>query len=272
MLSWQQIVENYITRHSDLIRRVTIPLRERFNIQYFTYHRIDLKGNYTVLVDRPEWAEHYIEKKFYLQDPYLRHPDIYQSGFCIMEQHGSEEFRKQLLQDSKGIFNLDQGITLIEKQADGVEFFGFGANKAASSLDKLYLNRSWVLQSFASHFKQELNKILLRMQAEAGNLVHLKGADFYTNQPIHPDIRLSVLVEYLADLGKQTHKLALLSTRERECIKHFLLGKSSRETGQALNLSPRTVEFYFENIKNKWGCLNKREILSIAKQFESILP
>lgn len=271
MLSWQQIVENYIIRHSNLICRVTAPLRERFNIQYFTYHRINKKGKYTVLVDRPDWAEHYVEEKFYLLDPYLRHPDVYQSGFCLIEQHGSEEYRQKILKDGKEIFNLDQGITLIKKQADYVEFFGFAANKAASQLEKLYLNHSWVLHSFADHFKQELKSVLLRMEAEAGGLAHLKGMDFYTNQPINPDICSDVLENYIKDLGRGSNKIACLSVREKECIQHLLLGRSARETGYYLNLSPRTVEFYFENIKNKWNCSSKREILSQAKQFESMI-
>jgi len=271
MLSWQQIVENYIIRHSSLICRATAPLRERFNIQYFTYHRIDRKGKYTVLVDRPDWAEHYVEEKFYLNDPYLRHPDVYQSGFCLIEQHGSEEHLKKILKDGKEIFNLDQGITLIQKQADCVEFFGFAANKATSLLDKLYLNHPWVLQSFANHFKQELQSILFRMEAEAGSLTQLKGEDFYTKQLIRPDICSDVLSDYLKDLAKGNSKIALLSSRERECIQHLLLGRSARETGCYLKLSPRTIEFYFENIKNKWGCSSKREILSLAKQFESVI-
>lgn len=185
----------------------------------------------------------------FLYYPYLRHPDVYQSGFCLIEQHGPEEHLEKILKDGKEIFNLDQGVTLIEKQTDCVEFFGFAANKTTSLLDKLYLNHPWVLQSFANHFKQEVKSILFRMEAEAGSLAQLKGKDFYTNQPIHPDICSDVLADYLKDLAKGNSKIALLSSRERESIQHLLLGRSARETGYYLNLSPRTIEFYFENIR-----------------------
>ncbi len=272
MLNWKQIVQDYIIKHSNKIRQVTRPLRDRLQIQYFTYHRIDRAGKYTVLVDRPDWAEHYVEEKFYLEDPYLRHPDIYKSGFCLIENHGSEEYRKRILKDGKEIFNLDQGVILIEKTVDSVEFFGFSGNKADCSLDKLYLNHPWVLKSFAGHFKKELNRILSQMEQEADTLPHLKGTDFYSKQLIHPDIQSATLLDYLKDLGRESEilKIGSLSKRERQCVKHLIQGKTAKETAYLLKLSHRTIEFYFENIKNKLSCSTKQEILSLARTFEDL--
>lgn len=273
MLNWKEIVQKYIIKHSDKIRQVTLPLRERFQIQYFTYHRIDKTGKYTVLVDRPDWAEHYVEEQFYLQDPYLRHPDLYESGFCLIENHGSEEYKQRILKDGKEIFNLDQGVILIQKNADSsVEFFGFSGNKASCSLDKLYLNHPWVLKSFAGHFKKELKPLLLQMEGEADILQHLKGNDFYSNQLIRPDIHSEIIFNYLKDLGKESEimKIGLLSKRERQCIQLLLKGKSAKETANFLQLSHRTIEFYFENIKNKLCCTSKQEIFAIGKDFEEL--
>ena len=52
-----------------------------------------------------------------------------------------------------------------------------------------------------------------------------------------------------------------LSKREKECLKLFLKGKTAQETASLLNISRRTVETYFENIKDKLGCFTKAEIL-----------
>jgi DNA-binding CsgD family transcriptional regulator len=273
MLSWQEIIQKYIIKHSDKIRQTTKTLRERFQIQYFTYHRIDKTGKYTVLVDRPDWAEHYVQEKFYIEDPYLRHPDFYESGFCLIENHGSEEHRQRILKDGKEIFNLDQGVILIQKNNDSsVEFFGYSANKASSSLDKLYLNHPWILKSFAGYFKKELKSVLVRMEAEANTLPHLKGNDFYSNQLLQPDIHSKEILKYLKDIGKESEmmKFGLLSKRELECIKLLLKGKSARESAVILKLSPRTIEFYFDNIKDKLSCNSKQEIFSIGKNFEEL--
>ena len=271
MLNWKGIVQNYIIKYSDKIRRVTRPLRDHLGVGYFTYHRIDKEGKYTVLVDRPDWAEHYVNEQFFLEDPYLRHPDVYQSGLCLIEAHGSEGYKNRVLKTGKERFNLDLCIILIKKGQGCVEFFGFAADRKSSSLERLYLNHSGLLYSFASHFKKELNPILFQMAGEASALHALKGKDFHCNAPIHPEVSRDALLACLESLGEDTAiiKAGLLSARERQCIKLLLVGCSAKETAVSLNLSRRTVEFYFENIKNKLSCSNKQEIFFMAKQFEA---
>lgn len=55
--------------------------------------------------------------------------------------------------------------------------------------------------------------------------------------------------------------ISQLSRRERECLELLLKGNSAKQTGRALNLSPRTIESYIEAIKRKFDCRTKLEIL-----------
>jgi DNA-binding CsgD family transcriptional regulator len=56
-------------------------------------------------------------------------------------------------------------------------------------------------------------------------------------------------------------KLITLSKREAECLEGLALGKSMKEIGKLLDLSPRTIEFYLNNIKDKTGIRSKEEII-----------
>jgi DNA-binding NarL/FixJ family response regulator len=57
-----------------------------------------------------------------------------------------------------------------------------------------------------------------------------------------------------------------LSSQETKCAKHILTGLTAKEIGRQLELSPRTVESYIENIKIKLLCQNKTQlILVLAK-------
>ena len=273
MLSWQEIVQNYIIKHSSQIRKTTQPLRDHFGISYFTYHRIDNNGKYTVLVDRPDWAEHYVSEQIFLNDPYLRHPSVYRSGISSIQNHGSEEYKEQVLKAGKKILHMDLTAILIQKKESCVEFFGFAGNRKTSSLENLYLNRSQLLTSFAFHFKRELGFIMTQMEEEAGSLRDLKGEDFICSQPLCPDVASSNLLAYYRDLGRKgrkTKKAEKLSLRERQCLKLLIESKTAKETANVLGLSRRTVEFYFENIKNKFSCWSKQEVLQIAKTLEDI--
>lgn len=63
--------------------------------------------------------------------------------------------------------------------------------------------------------------------------------------------------------------LATLSSQERECLKHLLQGKTAKETASLMNLSFRTVEYYFENVKNKLQCFYKRELIPFSRLLEA---
>lgn len=71
------------------------------------------------------------------------------------------------------------------------------------------------------------------------------------------------------DLEKHIKMASILSPRERACLKFFLQGKTSKETAKELFLSFRTIEYYFENIKDKLNCSTKRELYLLARIFEA---
>ncbi len=52
-----------------------------------------------------------------------------------------------------------------------------------------------------------------------------------------------------------------LSTRQVECISYAMAGYTAKEIAIDLGLSPRTVEHYFDLIKDKYNCTSKRELM-----------
>lgn len=55
----------------------------------------------------------------------------------------------------------------------------------------------------------------------------------------------------------------------------FLIrGKSSKSIARKMSISYRTVEFHIDNIKTKFGCRSKSELISVAIQlgYLSIIP
>ena len=54
------------------------------------------------------------------------------------------------------------------------------------------------------------------------------------------------------------------SRREAECMVEFLRGKKVNMVAEILSLSPRTIEFYLKNMKNKLGCKTKYELINLV--------
>ena len=48
-------------------------------------------------------------------------------------------------------------------------------------------------------------------------------------------------------------------------------GKTAKEIAKVLNLSPRTIEFYVEQLKAKWDCRKTTELVSKILQAGNIL-
>lgn len=78
--------------------------------------------------------------------------------------------------------------------------------------------------------------------------------------------------ELLKQLGleKYVERASKLSKRERQCLHFLLQGKTIKEIAAYLSLSPRTVEYYFNNIKDKLDCWNKGELFSAAQILEKL--
>ncbi len=61
-------------------------------------------------------------------------------------------------------------------------------------------------------------------------------------------------------IGKETNNI-YLSKRQIECAKLLLQGMKVKQIAAYLNLSPRTIETYLDNIKIKLNCQNRTELI-----------
>ncbi len=55
-----------------------------------------------------------------------------------------------------------------------------------------------------------------------------------------------------------------LTPREFDCLQVLGEGKTIKEIARDMELSPRTVEFYLKNLKEKFGCKSKNELLAVV--------
>lgn len=58
-----------------------------------------------------------------------------------------------------------------------------------------------------------------------------------------------------------------LSKREAECLHYLINGKTARETALLIHLSPRTVELHLNNLKEKFNCRKKSELIATIINF-----
>lgn len=270
MTTWQEIIHHYHIKYHNQIAKTADPLNNYFHITCVDYIKIDNAGKFSYLCTHPECAQYYASEQLFYSDPYFRHPSTHRTGIFTMESIGSSEFKKNNRKVSDQ-FNLHFPLILSEKTSDSVELFCFSGENPDALLT-LYLHYSPLLKLFATHFKKKLSKLLHEMEEASFSLIDLQGDHFYEGIEQTPTINTESLHAYLIALGKkrEIEQASSLSPRERDCLKLLIHGHSAKDSATELHLSPRTVESYLENIKNKLSCSNKRELFSIATNLSSL--
>ncbi len=72
------------------------------------------------------------------------------------------------------------------------------------------------------------------------------------------------LLSSTLDMIKYNNKI--ISKRERECLECLVKGMTAKEIAKELKLSPRTIEFYINNLKRKFNCVKRVELIVKALQ------
>jgi len=118
------------------------------------------------------------------------------------------------------------------------------------------------------------NNVLLSLKGplrdKANKIIGIFGASIPMNNPaINMADTVSNAFAQLGNVGisvspEQAFKI---SKREHECLVNLRKGLTTKEIARVLQLSPRTIEFYIENIKKKFSCTKRTELIAKAAEY-----
>ena len=101
-------------------------------------------------------------------------------------------------------------------------------------------------------------------EAFLGNAVDFLEKPFVLEQLLESINRSLHNLSATTEIIQQNQKLSLLTPREKEVFDVLALGKSHREIGELLKISPRTVEIHKGRVLEKLGIKTLADILRIA--------
>lgn len=99
------------------------------------------------------------------------------------------------------------------------------------------------------------------------NILHLLQKN---KVPITAELVNNIKI-FLKTNGSILHQF---TKREEDCLYYFLRGASIKDIAKQLKISPRTVEVYIQNIKDKLHCSKKNKLIAkaILSGYLSIIP
>lgn len=272
-------LKNHIALHSSVeVDQICQPLKE-IGIQMFCYHKVFHDGTEIMLSNHSAWAEHYYKEAYLIHTTELNSIDFF-SGFNYVLW--PSENLVNILSQVRSICNIHHGISLISNGSHYTEGFGFATNLNTSFGVNLLLHNIDLLARFSLYFKNIAFDIIKKcngskiLHPETNRILPVKNIlneqmdyweKFIANTPIQEQEKFDIQQnKKIFELKINTNTESSfnnfnLSKRESQCVNLLLRGQTIKMVGESLNLSPRTVEHYMENIKAKFRVNSKAALI-----------
>ncbi len=243
------LIRNYTIKYDWKIKKICQPLKNLLGVSVFAYSIIEEDGRFSMISNYPEQLDFYYQNNLFHQDNFLVHPKLLRSG-CALIPLTPDPYYTEL---SRKLHKMNHLYLILKKEGNKTESFYFTDSDIDASNALHLINQTDLLIRFGRYFKREAKKLIDQSLADGYNLHVARGDSFFTRKETAP-LSHSTPQRFLSDLTR-------LSPREQQCLDLFQEGKSAKMTAGILGLSHRTVEHYFESIKNKLGCASKQDLL-----------
>ena len=188
---------------------------------------------------------------------------------------------QQAMHDVHQYFGLGSALDIFEAHHGYVDVCCFATSADNNTIYNYYLNNLNILENFAREFKSKVNSLLNKSSISRVELPEALQLNFNSTQidlgiggtkrsdiisfesSSSLDINIEENLPEFDVLAKKLYRGygQSITKRESQCLFYLIRGKSARETGIALNLSQRTVEFYLDSLKDKLNCSKKSGIV-----------
>lgn len=260
---------------ADRISVLCEPLFNNFNITVFGYTHFFNNGTYIDLCTNIEWQNHFIE--YFASDLFISEymTGIFKNGtrYVMWDNditHIKDKTHKDFIVDSCR-FDIWHGFTIYKHFENTVEAWHFATTKDNNRIFNFYLNYLDLLEHFIRYFREKASDIL--DPSDKQKLIALQDNSFALAALSDIPHDIISLGEKIKEFMKETNinrycintkkNVVCLSPREVECLLHLSKNKTTKETAKLLNLSPRTIDAYIENIKKKLDCKRRSQLIEI---------
>jgi DNA-binding CsgD family transcriptional regulator len=272
-----QDIEQFLAQLDlDKIKQLCQPLDEHFGLTSFVYRKSYNDGTEINISNQPEWVKYVYSNAYLFQESaFDKHPDYYESGVVLWSQ-----LKGHVILEHARLFDIDHGVTIMKKVADGVELCYFGTKQDRPEVVARYINNIDLLDRFILYFKEQASDIIKK--ADKNRLVipnkfELTKTHADDLKATQPDLSRDDFLK-----ATQLHEFHFngkcagitFSATEIKIIEYLLKGMTSEEIGKAIFRSSRTVEDYLGKLREKLNVKTKSQLIQklSSSEFAAYLP
>jgi len=254
--------DHYFLRHANDLDEILMPLK-RFGITTFTFMRKFANFSQIYISNNASWVEDYYSNALFGQF-ISKPPKSYQRGYILWSPDSTLPVHSL----PRERYDTNHGATFVKPYNEFTDFYFFSGSNSSTHLINLYINHTEIFEKFILYFQDRAAKIIEK--ANYHKIMHPRNVNNsidYNDKYVYSQ---NEITNALKEMRVRKYKLksrgvnnVVLTSRELDTIFCLIDGMTAKESATVLNLSQRTVETYFENIKLKLNCFTKSEILDI---------
>jgi len=266
MDNYKILVEDFNAQHLNFVEKLCAPLMNNFGINGFSYRRFLPDGNSLGLNNNLEWHQHFCSH-FLGKNIALYEKEIQ----AVSNNRGLMFFRagdpsKTPYEQALHQYGLWNTFALYLKHPNWIEGFYFAADIQTPEDLNYYMNHLDGLSLFVTHFSHKIGSIMSGLSTQKLYLPtvakekYAKKTQSKLPRTLHDLLQGLEIEEFHLPIGRRS---IVISLREFQCLFFMSKGQTFKEIGKSLNLSPRTVESYINNLKSKTGTNSKSELIKL---------
>jgi|688.fasta_scaffold366357_2 DNA-binding CsgD family transcriptional regulator len=170
--------------------------------------------------------------------------------------------QNRLWQEGKQLFQVGNGISILSENTDTfVEKCCFYSDDTKVELNNFYINNIDILLKFISYFKDRAHKLIKKFENNRITIPqkYLIAETKNAEKTADTDLFLSAIQPQ-----RFHYNNCYVTQKEARCLSWLIKGKTAEEIGFILNISRRTVEKHFANIKSKLNCYSKADLIQFG--------
>ena len=239
------------------LKKTILPLFHSTPLTQFCYMRFFEDGRYIMLCTHDTWYKFQFK---YVRDNGIEFNLPLQS--CNNKRFTKyvwpKDIKDSLIHNIKS-HGMINGITVFMRGEKYVDSWTFSSNKSFENVNKFLFQNQLHFNDILMFSKQWIQEEVL----DKNNISDIQATfdDPLPLQSLNSKKKLHKIPCYI------NGKIIYFSKREKECIYLLLRGYTSKQIAQSLFISPKTVDFYIDNIKTKSRCQYRSEITKLFAPF-----
>lgn len=210
----------------------------------FAYQKVYHDRSVAMLTSLPGFSEDFRRYQFY-RNAFFGRAEDYSEGWFPLSHANCQD----ALALGKERYQMGTGFVKFKKYDDSVESFYFGFSTSEIDALQFFVKKSHLLDMFNHYFMRSATEVL----AAANN-----------HRLIYPD---NIIDTSFFENDEETAQgnFYNISLREKECLSYLKEGLSAKQIANSMNVSYRTIEKHFENIRYKTACHTQKELILLAQ-------